>query len=210
MKYAWMIVIISTLLSITGCSRDIPPSPNIQARPTHWSSPTPVKTASGMSAYTKTPTPAGRTIIVSNNLDNGSGTFRQALIDAQMGDTITFDQQIFPPEQPTTIFLENQGQGVALPEITHGNLTIDASNAGVILDGSKIQGDWVNCLHISSSGNVIRGLQIINFPDPRVTPHQHNRAGHNPPAQHPRKLSDRQVQARLHIPFDLIQSFWLG
>ena len=34
----------------------------------------------------------------------------------------------------------------------------------MILDGSKIQGDWVNCLHISSSGNVIRGLQIINFP----------------------------------------------
>ena len=40
---------------------------------------------------------------------------------------------------------------------------IDASNAGVILDGSKIHMDWVNGLSISSDGNTIQGLQIVNF-----------------------------------------------
>ena len=125
---AWMIVIISSLLSISGCSRDIPPSLNNQVRLIQEPLPPPELTPIGISEhinpdnlprqtqkplstpelrapraseYIFTPTPVGRTIIVSNNLDSGYGTLRQALLDAQIGDTITFDQQIFrPTNQP--------------------------------------------------------------------------------------------------------------
>ena len=109
-----------------------------------------------------TPTPTlpteGKTIIVSSTADSGSGTLRQALLDAQSGDTITFDPAVFPPSAPATIYLTT-----SLPPITQGNLRIDASNAGVILDGSNISADWVHGLDINSDGNMIQGLQIINF-----------------------------------------------
>lgn len=75
----------------------------------------------------------GRTIVVTSTTDSGPGTLRQALLDAQSGDTITFDATVFPPTSPMTITLTS-----GLPELTQGNLTIDASNAGVILDGSNI------------------------------------------------------------------------
>lgn len=108
--------------------------------------------------------PSGRTIIITSTSDSGTGTLRQALMDAQPGDTITFDPDVFPPDHPATIFLETKGKSTALPEITQGNLIIDASNAGVILDGSRTQGEWVNCISIRSNKNTVRGLQIINFP----------------------------------------------
>jgi hypothetical protein len=116
---------------------------------------------------TPTDTPAipkGKTILVVSTDDNGPGTLDQAIRDAQPGDTITFDPQVFPPDQPTTIYLSANTDNSALPNINRGNLTIDASDAGVILDGSEIQGEWVNGLEIYSDGNTIRGLQIINFP----------------------------------------------
>jgi len=96
--------------------------------------------------------------VVNTTADTGSGTLRQALSDAQSGDSITFDPTVFPPTAPATIYLTS-----SLPPITQGNLKIDASNAGVILDGSDIPGDWFDGLAISSDGNIIQGLQIINF-----------------------------------------------
>ncbi len=111
-----------------------------------------------------TPTTGGRNIVVTSAEDSGPGTLRQALQDAQTGDIITFDPAVFPPDRPTTIFLQGEGISIALPELTQGHLTVDASDAGVILDGSKTRGDWVNCLGIRSDGNVIRGLQIVSFP----------------------------------------------
>jgi hypothetical protein len=114
---------------------------------------------------TITPIPTGKTILVTSAEDSGLGTLRQALLDAQMGDTITFDPKIFPPDNPTTIFLnttEESGDS-ALQIPGSGNITIDASNAGVILDGSKIPRDWANGLAIYSDGNTVQGLQIINF-----------------------------------------------
>ena len=104
-----------------------------------------------------------KTIIVTSAADSGPGTLRQALLDAQSGDTITFDPTVFPPATPITIFLNTMDGDSALPVIHQGGLTIDASNAGVILDGSEIQGDWVIGLVISSDWNTIRGLQIVNF-----------------------------------------------
>jgi hypothetical protein len=74
-----------------------------------------------------------RTIVVTSTTDSGPGTLRQALLDVQSGDTITFDPTVFPPTRPVTIALSS-----GLPGIHQGNLTIDASNAGVILDGSNI------------------------------------------------------------------------
>jgi parallel beta-helix repeat protein len=105
----------------------------------------------------------GTTFVVTSTADNEPGTLRWALLDAQSGDTITFDPAIFPPTNPTTIALTS-----GLPEITQGNLTIDASNAGVILDGSSVT-VWVNGLEITSDGNIIRGLQVLNFPAAAVS-----------------------------------------
>lgn len=100
----------------------------------------------------------GRTIVVNSTADSGSGTLRQALLDAESGDIITFDAAVFPPSASATIYLGNE-----LPSVSQGNLTIDGSNAGVILDGSNIGEDFVPCLQISSDGNAVRGLQFVNF-----------------------------------------------
>ncbi|MHC1782645.1 MAG: hypothetical protein AB9891_07795 [Anaerolineaceae bacterium] len=117
-----------------------------------------------LSTPTTTSIPEGKTIVVSSVEDSGTGTLRQAMQDAQAGDTITFDLAVFPPDHPSTIFLKGNDISLALPEITQGRLTIDASDAGVILDGSKTSGEWVNCISIRSDENTIRGLQIAHFP----------------------------------------------
>jgi hypothetical protein len=108
---------------------------------------------------TSTPALQGGTIIVTSAADSGPGTLRQALLDAQGGDIITFDPDVFPPTAPVTISLTSE-----LPGFDAGNLTLDASNAGVILDGSGLGEGWVAGLQIvSSHGNTIRGLQMSNF-----------------------------------------------
>ena len=112
----------------------------------------------GLLALQATPTVAEtNTLIVNSTADSGPGTLRQALFSAIPGDTITFDPGVFPPTSPMTITLLS-----ALLEINQGNLTIDASNAGVVLDGRYATG--ANGFHITSDGNVIKGLQIIRFP----------------------------------------------
>jgi parallel beta-helix repeat protein len=99
------------------------------------------------------------TFIVTTSADSGPGTLRRALHVAQSGDTITFDPAVFPPTAPVTISPSED-----LPGIHVGNLTIDASNAGVILDGTNVTADWAGGLQIvNSDGNTIRGLQISNF-----------------------------------------------
>ncbi len=102
---------------------------------------------------------SGRTMIVTSYADAGPGTFRQALLDAQSGDTIHFDPLAFPPDRPTVITVLSN-----LPELTQGQVTIDASNAGVILDGSQLPREEHGAgLVIRSSGNIIRGLQVLHF-----------------------------------------------
>ena len=100
----------------------------------------------------------GETIVISSTADSGPGTLRQALLDAESGDIITFDAAVFPPSASATIYLGNE-----LPSVSQGNLTIDGSNAGVILDGSNIGEDFVPGLQIISDGNAVRGLQFVNF-----------------------------------------------
>jgi len=102
---------------------------------------------------------SGATFVVTSIADSGPGTLRQALLDAQSGGTITFDPAVFPPEASATIYLAS-----SLPPITQGGLTLDASNAGVVLDGSNITTPvFVHGLSIPSNSNIIRGLQIVGF-----------------------------------------------
>lgn len=68
------------------------------------------------------------TIIVNSTDNSGPGTLRQVLEHAQENDYIVFDPAVFPPDAPTTIFVLEE-----LPHIRAKGLTIDASNAGVIL-----------------------------------------------------------------------------
>ena len=104
-------------------------------------------------------------IVVTSTANSGSVTLRQALNQAGAGDTIVFDPDIFPPDNPATIFVRND----ALPGIK-ANVTIDASNAGVILDGSQLVGDWVAGLQIINADGVsIMGLRIQNFNGPGIS-----------------------------------------
>ena len=100
----------------------------------------------------------GRELIVTTTADSGRGSLRWALLMARPGDVIKFDPTVFPPDEPATIYPRSE-----LPHIHCGNLTIDASNAGVVLDGSKARGEWVIGLGVDSDWNTIQGLQIVNF-----------------------------------------------
>jgi hypothetical protein len=101
--------------------------------------------------------------VVVSTADSGVGTLRRCLEDAVVGDTITFDTDVFPPTSPVTIPLSS-----ALPSIITDSLTVDASDAGVILDGSGLSsGDGFT---VVGADNVsIRGLQILRFPRCGVT-----------------------------------------
>ena len=108
--------------------------------------------------------PQGETIWVTSTADSGPGSLRQAMEAAQPGDIIIFDPSVFPPGAPATISITSE-----LPHMRQGSLTIDASNTGVILDGSSVTGDWTACLQIvDSDNNTIRGLQISNFSGPGI------------------------------------------
>jgi len=105
----------------------------------------------------------GREIVVTSTADSGAGTLRLALQTARSGDVITFDPAVFPPENPATIAVRR-----VLPSITQGTLTIDASNAGIILDGQALTGDEAWGLEVMSNGNSVHGLQIVNFSGPGI------------------------------------------
>jgi hypothetical protein len=105
-----------------------------------------------------TSTVTAREIVVTSTADRGTGTLRSALQTARSGDVITFDSDIFPPENPATISPRSE-----LPPIDRSGITIDASDAGVIVDGSNVPGDWNNGLQIYADDCVVMGLQIVNF-----------------------------------------------
>lgn len=95
------------------------------------------------------------TCMVTSSEDSGQGTLRACLSGAEAGETILFDPKVFSPGSPTSILLQSP-----LPELTAGSVTVDASNAGVILNGQQ---QVQSGLTISSSYNTIMGLQFINF-----------------------------------------------
>ena len=142
-KTVWLLVssLIVTTLLVTSCT------PRVTEE--REASPTQERVA---------PQIKGETIVVDSTADNGSGTLREALLDAESGDTITFDPSVFPASAPATIYLTT-----SLPLISQGNLKIDAGNAGVIIDGSNVSEEWPSGLEIGSDGNIVQGLQIANF-----------------------------------------------
>ncbi|MBN1449798.1 MAG: right-handed parallel beta-helix repeat-containing protein [Anaerolineales bacterium] len=149
--FSFLFTTIFTLV-LNGCGSSS--SPAVPATQTA----TPPTLTPVLPTHTITPIPKGKSIIVTSADDSGTGTLRQALRDSKPGDAITFDPAIFPQDDPVSIAVTSE-----LPWLSQGYITIDASNAGVILDGIKAQGEWVNGLTIRSDGNTIRGLQIIRF-----------------------------------------------
>ena len=107
--------------------------------------------------------PVGKTITVTSTADSGPGTLRQALQNAQAGDTILFDPAVFPPDAPASILVM-----LELPHIRAAYLTIDASNAGVVLDGSQSEG-WAAMQIVSAEGVKVMGLQFTNFSGPGIS-----------------------------------------
>ena len=105
--------------------------------------------------------PAGAQVasscVVTSAADSGGGTLRDCLMNASSGATVTFDQAVFPTNRPATIAPRSE-----LPYLLQGNLTIDASNAGVILDGGAA-GPSSTGFRILSANNSIKGMQIVHF-----------------------------------------------
>jgi len=106
---------------------------------------------------TKISVQASSTCTVTTTADDGEGSLRACISNLRDGETITFDPQVFSPTNPATIQLAS-----ILPMIDQITFTIDASNAGVTLDGSQLESG--NGLEFNSSNSVIMGLQIVNFP----------------------------------------------
>ncbi len=98
--------------------------------------------------------------VVTGTADSGPGTLRQALLNAQPGDLILFEPSVFAPGAPVSITLTSP-----LPPLGQGDLTANASNAGVVLDGTGIADPMANGLDIVSDGNTVQGLQIVGFPN---------------------------------------------
>ena len=85
----------------------------------------------------------------------GPGTLFNCIRSIQSGGTINFDASVFSPKKPARIILEND-----MPLLETGSVTIDASNAGVILDGNH---NVSFGLVVGSSYNTIMGLEFTNF-----------------------------------------------
>lgn len=95
------------------------------------------------------------TCTVVSTKDSGDGSLRSCLQNASSGTVITFSAAAFPPNSPAKIFV-----GSPLPPLAASFITIDASAAGVILEGNET---IEYGLKVVSSSNLIRGLQIANF-----------------------------------------------
>ena len=119
----------------------------------------------GMLCLGSTPSAAQTTCIVDSTLDTNAsvppvtGSLRDCMTRARSGDTITFDSNVFDltnSDAATTINVVGP-----LPVMAEGNVTIDASDRRVTINGSAA-GSAVG-IDIMSSGNVLRGLSIIGF-----------------------------------------------
>ena len=89
--------------------------------------------AAGAASPPSQETPQPRSIIVTSAADWGPGSLREVLSQAPSGALITFDPAVFPPDNPATIFILSP-----LAELSQGQITIDASDSGVILDGGRL------------------------------------------------------------------------
>jgi len=115
---------------------------------------------------------SSKSCVVNSTTDGGEGSLRACLEQPPAGLTVTFDPAVFNPRQPAVINLESE-----LPALEVGSITIDASNAGVILDGRQ---QVPVGLKISSAYNTVMGIEFVNFPMDGITldfPSQYNQIG---------------------------------
>ena len=99
------------------------------------------------------------TFVVISTADSDSGSLRHAMTHVRSNDEILFDPAIFPIGVPAEIYLTSP-----LPSIVSDSVTINGSNAGVVLDGSMISNE-ASGIHIDSDENWIAGLEIRGFYD---------------------------------------------
>jgi parallel beta-helix repeat protein len=97
------------------------------------------------------------TIEVTSTAYDGPGSLRQALWLAIPGTTISFSPVVFPPDIPATIVVTETLQ------FWTNRVTVDASDAGVILDGSQAR-QSVNGFELYNDECVLQGLTIRGFP----------------------------------------------
>ena len=100
--------------------------------------------------------PALQEGVVYTTDNEGPGSLRNTVMEAQPGDVITFDPEVFPVDNPSVIKVSSPGP----IGINQGKITIDASNAGVILDGEG--GPEVGVI-VESSGNKVMGMKFEHF-----------------------------------------------
>jgi hypothetical protein len=152
--------------------------------------------------------PQNKDILVTNSQDSGPGSLRQALLDAGAEALISFDPIVFPLDNPTTIMLLS-----ALPTLEKGQITLDASRAGVILDGSQAGGEWIAGLDLSSNKNVVRGLQITGFSGPGILVRSnaaHNTIGGEPGSGQSNLIRNCAIGIMLRGPDNIIAGNLIG
>lgn len=76
-----------------------------------------------------------QTLTVTTAADSGKGSLRWCLQNIKRGGQILFDARVFNPTKPAVIY------PLSGFSFFTDNITLDASNAGVILDGSKMPGE---------------------------------------------------------------------
>jgi hypothetical protein len=121
--------------------------------------PPPPESPPATAAFARTAATASADCRVTSRDDAGAGTLRSCLQGASAGTTITFDPSVFPPAAPASIRLAASLPGIA------SDITIDGSDAGVVIDGSGLPTTQTSFgLTLRFDRNVIRGLQIVGFP----------------------------------------------
>lgn len=162
--YAVLIVLLSFFSTVLySQAADPPAGGSLLVANTGYSSAADFRALSSLLASSRYE-PTSR--VVTTAADSGPGSLRDMLSAAQDGDTISFDPNVFPPAAPSVIQLISP-----LPALTQNDLTLDASRANVVLDGSALAGGPADGLDITGSRNRILGLQIVSFPGNGIVLH---------------------------------------
>jgi hypothetical protein len=127
-----LLLVIVPPLTIHGCKPGQSLTATPQLPPQTTISPTTTRAS-------LTPTPQRETILVTSLADRGPGTLRQALLDAQPGDVITFDPAIF--------LTEGTSQHLMLQYGNYSPITVIRNKPSSELDNNRI-GDVAETEHI--------------------------------------------------------------